>query len=52
MNPQHESEGSRTYLGHGADTDIIVASCKAFLSALNKMLLATRSERQKERVGA
>ncbi len=31
----------RTYGGHGADTDIIVASAKAYLSALNKLLVAT-----------
>jgi len=28
----------RTYSGHGADMDIIVASAKAYMSALNKML--------------
>jgi 2-isopropylmalate synthase len=31
----------RTYGGHGADTDIIVASAKAYLSALNKLLVVT-----------
>jgi 2-isopropylmalate synthase len=30
----------RTYGGYGADTDIVVASAKAYLSALNKMLVA------------
>jgi 2-isopropylmalate synthase len=30
----------RTYSGHGADMDIIVASAKAYMSALNKMLAA------------
>jgi 2-isopropylmalate synthase len=30
----------RTYGGHGADTDIIVASAKAYLSAINKILTA------------
>ena len=30
-------EGSKTVTGHGADTDIIVASARAYLSALNKM---------------
>lgn len=28
----------RTFGGHGADTDILVAACKAYLSALNKLL--------------
>ena len=32
---------ARTFGGHGADTDIIVASAKAYLAALNKMLVAT-----------
>jgi 2-isopropylmalate synthase len=30
----------RTFGGHGADTDIMVASAKAYLSAINKMLVA------------
>jgi len=30
----------RTYGGYGADTDIIVASVKAYLSALNKLIAA------------
>jgi 2-isopropylmalate synthase len=35
---------TRTYSGHGADTDIIVASAKAYMSALNKMLTVIRSD--------
>jgi 2-isopropylmalate synthase len=34
-----EKEG-RTYTGRGASTDIIVASAKAYLSAVNRMLAA------------
>ncbi len=30
-----------TYAGYGTDTDIIVASAKAYLAALNRMLAAT-----------
>lgn len=30
----------RTYGGYGADTDIVVASVRAYMSALNKMLVA------------
>lgn len=41
LNAQREVEQSRTYGGHGADTDIIVASAKAYLAALNKLLVAT-----------
>jgi 2-isopropylmalate synthase len=32
-----ESEGT-TYTGRGADTDIIVASAKAYMNALNRLL--------------
>jgi 2-isopropylmalate synthase len=40
-----EQDG-RTYTGRAADTDIIVASAKAYMSALNRMILVT--ERAKE----
>src|SRR5687767_8049082 len=30
-------EGGKTAIGHGADTDIIVASARAYLNALNKL---------------
>jgi len=43
INPQTEVRiGRRTYSGHGADTDIIVAAAKAYMSALNKMLTAKK----------
>ncbi len=32
--------GGRTYTGRGADTDIIVASAKAYMNALNRLLAA------------
>jgi 2-isopropylmalate synthase len=38
---QKEDEQPRTFGGYGADTDIIVASVKAYLSALNKLLVAS-----------
>ena len=44
-----EADG-RTYTGHGANTDIIVASSRAYVNALNKMLAAR--ERQGAAVGA
>jgi len=37
-----ESEG-RTYGGRGADTDIIVASAKAYMNALNRLLAARKA---------
>ncbi len=40
LDAQKEIEQHRTFGGHGADTDIIVASVKAYLSALNKLLAA------------
>jgi 2-isopropylmalate synthase len=41
MDAQKEREQLRTYGGHCADTDIIVASAKAYLAALNKLLIAS-----------
>jgi 2-isopropylmalate synthase len=35
---------ARTFSGHGASTDIVVASARAYLSALNKMLAAQEEE--------
>jgi 2-isopropylmalate synthase len=40
FNPQTGKPFFRTFSGHGASTDIIVASARAYLSALNKMLAA------------
>lgn len=33
-----KADAARTFGGHGADTDILMAACKAYLSALNKLL--------------
>ena len=41
MDAQKEVSQPRTYGGYGADTDIIVASAKAYLAAINKMLVAS-----------
>jgi 2-isopropylmalate synthase len=38
IDAQKEMSMPRTFGGYGADTDIIVASAKAYLSALNKVL--------------
>jgi len=37
---QRSNSLPRTYGGYGADTDIVVASVRAYMSALNKMLIA------------
>ncbi len=41
---RRDENGRRTFGGHGADTDIIVASAKAYLAAINKMLAFTGYE--------
>ena len=51
-NAQRDYEYTRTFGGHGADTDIIVASVKAYLAALNKMLVATGQYAQQPEVAA
>jgi 2-isopropylmalate synthase len=38
VHAQHGAHQSRIVHGHGADTDIIVASAKAYVAALNKLL--------------
>jgi 2-isopropylmalate synthase len=40
MDAQKEQAFSRIYGGHGADTDIIVASARAFINALNKLIIS------------
>ena len=40
LDAQSETTSNKSFGGYGADTDIIVASVKAYLSALNKMLVA------------
>jgi len=37
----------REFLGRGADTDVIVASAKAYLFALNRLLAAQRASRHR-----
>lgn len=48
LDAQRETESPRTFGGYGADTDIVVASVKAYLAALNKMLVATGQYGQRE----
>ncbi|OQS06698.1 2-isopropylmalate synthase [Thraustotheca clavata] len=40
MNPQTEVTRSRQYVGHGANTDILVASASAYVNAVNRLLAA------------
>jgi len=41
--PQHAQGRPRIFHGHGTDTDIVVASAKAYLSALNRLLASEGS---------
>jgi 2-isopropylmalate synthase len=45
VNPQTNQPKFRTFSGHGASTDIVVASARAYLSALNKMLAEREGHR-------
>ena len=38
LNPQSEHSRARVFHGHGAHTDVIVASAKAYLAAINRIL--------------
>jgi 2-isopropylmalate synthase len=40
LDAQSETETQRSFGGYGADTDIVVASARAYLAALNKLLVA------------
>ncbi len=50
LNPQTSRAFVRTFSGHGASTDIVVASARAYLSALNKMMAAHEEESSAVRV--
>jgi len=47
LHGQTDADLPRTYGGYGADTDIVVASARAYVSALNKMLVAQLRKSQK-----
>jgi 2-isopropylmalate synthase len=42
MHAQRDKDLPRTYGGYGTDTDIVVASVRAYMSALNKLLIKER----------
>jgi 2-isopropylmalate synthase len=46
--PQNGHLRARTFGGYGADTDIIVASAKAYLAALNKLIISKGTFRPPE----
>ena len=47
INPQYEHSRARVFHGHGAHTDVIVASAKAYIAAINR-ILAIREATQTE----
>jgi len=47
INPQYEQTRARVFHGHGAHTDVIVASAKAYLAAINR-ILAIREAKQNQ----
>ncbi|GAB1470607.1 2-isopropylmalate synthase [Chloroflexota bacterium] len=51
MDAQSEVKFARVYGGHGADMDIIVASAKAYINALNKLIVAQTEGAGKEDFG-
>ena len=48
----HIEQNERSYIGRGADTDIIVASAKAYMNALNRLLSMGDTSRIPEAAGA
>jgi 2-isopropylmalate synthase len=48
VNPQHGPGSTSAFHGHAADTDVLVASTKAYLSALNRLLAALGTYDQKQ----
>ncbi len=51
-NAQKEVAGAPVFHGNGADTDIIVASAKAYLKALNRMIVALGHQRPSDRTSS
>lgn len=48
LDAQKEMGRQRTFGGYGADTDTIVAAAKAYLAALNKLLIVTQAKENAE----
>ncbi len=46
-NPQYEHSQPRIFYGHGAEMDIIAASAKAYVAALNRLLGALQPEHRR-----
>jgi len=49
INPQYEHSRARVFHGHGAHTDVIVASAKAYLAAINRILAVREAQKTDSR---
>ncbi|MEM9731457.1 MAG: 2-isopropylmalate synthase [Myxococcota bacterium] len=52
VNPQYEHSRARVFHGHGADTDVIVASAKAYIAAINRILALQEGKKQESAAGS
>jgi len=52
LNPQYEHSRARVFHGHGAHTDVIVASAKAYLAAINRILAIKEAKQANEAAGS
>jgi 2-isopropylmalate synthase len=52
INPQYEHSRARVFHGHGAHTDVIVASAKAYLAAINRILAIREAKQETEAAGS
>ncbi|MEM8606861.1 MAG: 2-isopropylmalate synthase [Myxococcota bacterium] len=52
VNPQYEHSRARVFHGHGADTDVIVASAKAYIAAINRILALQEGKTQETAAGS
>ena len=52
VNPQYERSRARVFHGHGADTDVIVASAKAYIAALNRILALQEGQKDEKAAGS
>ena len=52
INPQYEHSRAMVFHGHGADTDVIVASAKAYLAAINRIVATREGTRSEDKAAA
>ena len=52
INPQYEHSRARVFHGHGAHTDVIVASAKAYIAAINRILAVREAQQDNEAAGS